>query len=119
MKLLVANRRCIIQAYELDNDTFNIDDRVRMLYFHIGVEFEEGMIYQEVRYFFDRKELIFSNSKEGSSENIELFIRQSFKEIIGKVLAWDSDYTRSMKIKDNDIVLIKKLFLLLLLQGFI
>jgi len=99
MKLLVENRRCIIQAYELDDDTYNIDDRAR--------------------YVFDRKELIFPNFKVESSENIELFIRQSFKEIIGKVLAWDSDYTRSMKIKDNDIVLIKKLFLLLLLQGFI
>lgn len=97
MKLLVENRRCIIQAYELDDDTYNIDDRAR--------------------YVFDRKELIFPNFKVESSENIELFIRQSFKEIIGKVLAWDSDYTRSMKIKDNDIVLIKKTFLIATVTG--
>ena len=97
MKLLVENRRCIIQAYELDDDTYNIDDRAR--------------------YVFDRKELIFPNFKVESSENIELFIRQSFKEIIGKVLAWDSDYTRSMEIKDNDIVLIKKTFLIATVTG--
>lgn len=32
MKLLVENRRCIIQAYELDDDTYNIDDRARYVF---------------------------------------------------------------------------------------
>jgi hypothetical protein len=117
MKMLIDNRRCVIQAYELDDITYSIEDRVSRLYFHIGVEFEESMVYQEVRYYFDKKELVFSDSQELLSENIELFIDQHYKEIIEKILAWDSDYSRSLELKDNDIVLIKKTFVIATITG--
>ena len=117
MKMLIDNRRCVIQAYELGDFTYGFDDRVSMLYFRIGVEFEEGMVFQGVKYYFDKKALVFSDVGELLSENIELFINQHYKEIIEKVLAWDSDYSRSMEIKDNDIVLIKSTFAIATITG--
>ena len=117
MKMLLGKRRCVIQAYELDDISYGLDDRASKLYFHIAVEFEEGMVYQEVRYFFDKKELVFSDSKGLLSENIELFIKQHYKAIIEKVLAWDSNYSRNMEVRDNDIVLIKKTFAISTITG--
>jgi len=117
MKILLGNRRCIVQSYTLDDGVHGIEDRAFMLYFRIGVEFEEGVIYQEVRYFFDKAELVFADLKELLSEKMELFIRQHYKVIIEKVLAWDSDYARSIEIKENDIVLIKKTFVISTVTG--
>ena len=117
MKMLIDNRRCVIQAYELGDFTYGFDDRVSMLYFRIAVEFEEGVVYQGVKYFFDKEELVFCDSTEGLAKNMELFINQHYKEIIVKVLAWDSDYIRFMEIRDNDIVLIKRTFVIATITG--
>ena len=117
MKMLIDNRRCVIQAYELGDFTYGFDDRVSMLYFRIAVEFEEGVVYQGVKYFFDKEELVFCDSIVVVTKNMELFIKQHYKEIIEKVLAWDSDYSRSIEIKDNDIVLIKRTFVIATITG--
>jgi len=117
MKMLIDGRICSIQAYELGDFTCGFEDRVLMLYFRIGVEFEESMVYQEVRYFFDKEELVFSDCEAFLSENIELFIRQHYKEVIEKLLAWDSDYSRGLEIKKNDIVLIKSTFVIATITG--
>ena len=115
MKMLLGNRRCIIQSYVLDDISNGFEDRAFMLYFRIGVEFEEGMVYQGVRYLFDKEALVFCEAL--LSENIELFIRQHYKEVIEKLLAWDSDYSRGLEIKDNDIVLIKSTFVIATITG--
>jgi hypothetical protein len=117
MKLLLDNRRCVIQAYELDDDTYNIDDRASMLYFHIGIEFEEGMVYQGVKYFFDKKEIRFSYSTEEMNDRIELFINQHIHELIGAILGWGSEYSKCLELKVDDIVLVKKTFSLAKLTG--
>ena len=117
MKMLLDNRRCVLQAYELGNFTYGLDDRASVLYFRIAVEFKEGVVYQGVKYFFDKEELVFCDSTEGLAKNMELFINQHYKEIIVKVLAWDSDYIRFMEIRDNDIVLIKRTFVIATITG--
>jgi len=110
MKLLIGGYQCIIQSYELDDDIYNIEDRAKLLFFNIGVAFEEGMVYHSAKYFFEKKELKFSYSTEELLEKIEAFISNNYKEIIEKILRWDSDYSRGMELKDDDIVLIKETF---------
>ena len=73
--MLIDNRRCVIQAYELGDFTY---DRVSMLYFRIGVEFKEGIVFQGLKYFFDKKELVFCDSTEILAKNMELFIKQYY-----------------------------------------
>ena len=117
MRLFIDGCPCIIQAYELDDDIYHIEDRAKLLFFNIGVAFEEGMVYHAVKYFFENKALKFSYSTEELLDKIEAFIIQNHKEIIEKILGWESDYSRSLEIKDNDIVLIKESFSIATITG--
>ena len=117
MKIFVDGYHCIVQAYELDDDIFHIEDRAKLLYFNIGVAFEDEMVYQGIKYFFENKELRFSYSKLPLVEQIELFIVKNHKEIISKILGWDSDYSKGMELKDNDTVIIKESFSIATVTG--
>jgi len=110
MRLFIDGCPCIIQAYEFE-------DRAKLLFFNIGVAFDEGMVYHAVKYFFENKALNLSYSTEELLDKIEAFITQNHKEIIEKMLGWDSEYSKSLDIKEGDMVLIKESFFLVRITG--
>jgi hypothetical protein len=108
MKILVGGKRCVIQSFELDDNIFSIDDRAAMLYLNIGIEFEDGVRYEDFKYYFMSRDIKFSVTREKEDEEIQAFISDNITMIIRKVLLLDSEDNRASKLKLNDMVMIKK-----------
>ena len=106
MKMKIGGRRCVIQSYELDDNIFEIEDRAELIYINMGVEFEEGVIYHDFKYFFETQELRINRYIE-EERVMSAFIKEHLITILGRVLLWDSEDNRASKFHLGDRVMVK------------